>query len=109
MNLLNLLHGVDFSREAVANAIEGVEMGNVIRNFYHRTILTLAFWSSATRDETRLVEDKFNIEEIVWRNSGHISTPPNEHYLYQRTVPEPYRMLGCTHCNTYDRRRHLYA
>ncbi|MBF1460483.1 MAG: lipoyl synthase [Prevotella pallens] len=41
--LLNLLHGVDFSREAVANAIEGVEMGNVIRNFTTEQFLRLLF------------------------------------------------------------------
>ena len=41
--LLNLLHGVDFSREAVANAIEGVEMGHVIRNFTTEQFLRLLF------------------------------------------------------------------
>ena len=41
--LLDLLHGVDFTREAVAAAIEGVEMGNVIRNFTTEQFLRLLF------------------------------------------------------------------
>lgn len=41
--LLDLLHGVDFTREAVAAAIEGVEMSNVIRNFTTEQFLRLLF------------------------------------------------------------------
>ena len=41
--LLDLLHGVDFTREAVSAAIEGVEMGNVIRNFTTEQFLRLLF------------------------------------------------------------------
>ena len=41
--LLDLLHGVDFTREAVAAAIEDVEMGNVIRNFTTEQFLRLLF------------------------------------------------------------------
>ncbi len=41
--LLDLLHGVDFTREAVGKAIESVEMGNVIRNFTTERFLRLLF------------------------------------------------------------------
>ena len=41
--LLDLLHGVDFTREAVGKAIESVEMGNVIRNFTTEQFLRLLF------------------------------------------------------------------
>lgn len=41
--LLDLLHGVDFTREAVGKAIECVEMGNVIRNFTTEQFLRLLF------------------------------------------------------------------
>ncbi len=41
--LLDLLHGVDFTREAVGKAIKGVEMGNVIRNFTTEQFLRLLF------------------------------------------------------------------
>ncbi|ATV55550.1 lipoyl synthase [Prevotella intermedia] len=41
--LLDLLHSVDFTREAVGKAIESVEMGNVIRNFTTEQFLRLLF------------------------------------------------------------------
>ena len=41
--LLDLLHGVSFTRETVEKAIEGVEMGNVIRNFTTEQFLRLLF------------------------------------------------------------------
>jgi len=41
--LLDLLHGVNFTREAVGKAIESVEMGNVIRNFTTERFLRLLF------------------------------------------------------------------
>lgn len=41
--LLDLLHSVDFTREAVGKAIESVEMGNVIRNFTTERFLRLLF------------------------------------------------------------------
>ena len=41
--LLDLLHGVSFTREAVEKAIEDVEMGNVIRNFTTEQFLRLLF------------------------------------------------------------------
>lgn len=41
--LLDLLRGVDFTREAVSAAIEGIEIGNVIRNFTTEQFLRLLF------------------------------------------------------------------
>lgn len=41
--LLDLLRGVDFTREAVSAAIEGIEIGNVIRNFTTEQFLCLLF------------------------------------------------------------------
>ncbi|WP_455070009.1 lipoyl synthase [Prevotella aurantiaca] len=41
--LLDLLRGVDFTREAVSAAIEGIEIGNVIRNLTTEQFLRLLF------------------------------------------------------------------
>lgn len=41
--LLDLLRGVDFTREAVSAAIESIEIGNVIRNFTTEQFLRLLF------------------------------------------------------------------
>lgn len=41
--LLDLLHGVDFTREAVSAAVEGIEIGNVIRNLTTEQFLRLLF------------------------------------------------------------------
>lgn len=41
--LLDLLRGVDFTREAVSAAIEGIEISNVIRNFTTEQFLRLLF------------------------------------------------------------------
>ena len=41
--LLDLLRGVNFTREAVSAAIEGIEIGNVIRNFTTEQFLRLLF------------------------------------------------------------------
>ena len=102
--LLDLLHGVSFTREAVEKAIEGVEMGNVIRNFTTEQFLRLLFG----RPPHVMKPDWLKIKEVVWRNSGHSGTPPHEHYLHQRTMPQPHRMLGSTHRNAHDRGRNMY-